>query len=468
MPGQAVVTIGEKQWVCAVASTPAELTTGLSGIESIPAGTGMLFDLGADYKTIRIDMTRMLFALDIVFINSAQGVVGVMRNVQPGETDVRLENETLPGARWFLEVTAGEAEGVSVGDDVIIQDSTAPAQLNLTNILNFALAMMVVVFTGRMAVRAVAPPKPQLYGPRGERLLPAVTLVGVGRRPLRPEEVVEREQEKLERRRRGLRPGTRLELVGPEEHARMIETYEHLRSLGYRHTESVKMVADRLGRSKTTVLTHVLRGRPPERRAITPDRLEEIKSLRRRGLKRAEIARRLGVDRSYVTYLLHRAGEKVNVAEESEELHRRMLTVAERLSAPANIPQLRDAAEKLYEIADDAALLLEITAKIPMLPEYFPSHPFQIGFRSTFAAEVLETGIWCLEEKEKGYSMREYHVDGWEERPSPHTAKEKEVFKSCAESAREAALGYLLNKPGYESKMAQHNAIIEELLEETE
>jgi hypothetical protein len=37
--------------------------------------------------------------------------------------------------------------------------------------------MMVVVFTGRMAVRAVAPPKPkpELYGPRGEKLLPQST-----------------------------------------------------------------------------------------------------------------------------------------------------------------------------------------------------------------------------------------------------------------------------------------------------
>jgi len=297
---------------------------------------------------------------------------------------------------------------------------------------------------------------------------PGVVLRGVGGRPPRPEQLVESREEKIERRRRGLKPGTPLELVSPEEHDRIIESYDRLRSLGYGHTESMKMVADRLNRAVTTVLSHVLRGRPPKRRAITPERLEEITNLRRQGLSKAEIARRLGLTREYVGYLLHKAGEKVNVAEHAEELHKRMMEIAERLSTPDNIPQLKESAEKLYQVADDAALLLEITRKIPLLPEYFPSHPYQLGFRSILAAEVLETGVWCLEEKEKSYSMREYLVDGWKERPSPHTPEEKKLLRSCGESAREAAVGYLQNKPGYESKMAQHMAIVEELVEETE
>lgn len=120
MPGQAVVSIDGKQWAVSVASTLPEITAGLSGLESIPQGTGMLFDLGADYKQIQIDMTRMLFPLDIIFINSTQGVVGVMHNVQPGWTDVRFENDILPGARCFLEVNAGEAEGIEYRDNVSI------------------------------------------------------------------------------------------------------------------------------------------------------------------------------------------------------------------------------------------------------------------------------------------------------------------------------------------------------------
>jgi uncharacterized membrane protein (UPF0127 family) len=187
MPGQAIVTIRDKQWSAFVANTTAELTSGLSGVESIPAQTGMLFDLGYDWQTIQIDMTRMLFPLDIVFINSTQGVVGVMHNVQLGEADVRFENVNVPGARWFLEINAGEAEGISVGDNVAIQGNIAPAQLNLTSLLNYAVIMMMVIFVGRMAIRAVSPPKPELelYGPRGERLLQTVSHKGLAAEILR-------------------------------------------------------------------------------------------------------------------------------------------------------------------------------------------------------------------------------------------------------------------------------------------
>jgi uncharacterized membrane protein (UPF0127 family) len=145
MAGQVIVTLRDKQWTCTVANTFTELTQGLSGVPSIPAGTGMLFDLGVDYKTIQIDMTRMLFPLDIIFINSTQGVVGVMNNVQPGETDVRLENEMLPGARCFLEVNAAEAEGIEVGDNAAIQGYTAPGQPDIGSIVQaFQLDMGLV------------------------------------------------------------------------------------------------------------------------------------------------------------------------------------------------------------------------------------------------------------------------------------------------------------------------------------
>jgi len=120
MPGQATVVINGKEWSVGVANTYSEVATGLSGISSIPSGSGVLFDLGVDQSYIQIDMSRMLFPLDIIFINSTKGVVGVCRNVQP-QLNVRFENYTLPGARCFLEVNAGETEGIEVGDDVSIQ-----------------------------------------------------------------------------------------------------------------------------------------------------------------------------------------------------------------------------------------------------------------------------------------------------------------------------------------------------------
>jgi len=144
MPGQATVTIKDKQWSVVVASALAELTAGLSGVESIPPGTGMLFDLGYDQKFIQIDMTRMLFPLDIIFINSTQGVVGVISNVEPGMREAGLHNELLPGARCFLEVNAGEAEGVEIGDNVDIQGYTQPAAIDLGSIMEAFLASVMV------------------------------------------------------------------------------------------------------------------------------------------------------------------------------------------------------------------------------------------------------------------------------------------------------------------------------------
>jgi uncharacterized membrane protein (UPF0127 family) len=92
----------------------------------MPAKIGMLFDMGSDQSYIQIDMSAMLFDLDIVFINSTQGVVGVLHNIQPDE-EAYLSNNALPGARYFLEVNAGEAEGIEVGDDVVIQGDLQPS-----------------------------------------------------------------------------------------------------------------------------------------------------------------------------------------------------------------------------------------------------------------------------------------------------------------------------------------------------
>ena len=67
MPGTAIVTINENEWEVSVASTYAELTTGLRGVASLSAGTGMLFLL-SPAQAPSVDTTGMNFALDIIFI----------------------------------------------------------------------------------------------------------------------------------------------------------------------------------------------------------------------------------------------------------------------------------------------------------------------------------------------------------------------------------------------------------------
>jgi uncharacterized membrane protein (UPF0127 family) len=141
MPGQATVTINDNQWVVSLATTYAELTTGLSGVESIAAGTGMLFIFPA--KPVTVDTSKMLFPIDIIFISEST-VIDVASNIEPGY----LVTEETP-CDMFLEVNAGEAAGVEVGDTVtttIIQQPRA----DLSQIMSFAIPVAVLGFVCAM------------------------------------------------------------------------------------------------------------------------------------------------------------------------------------------------------------------------------------------------------------------------------------------------------------------------------
>jgi len=125
---QGIVTIREKQWSVSIAVTTHEIIGGLSAIPAIDVNTGMLFDLTHNRDEIVINMQEMLFPLDIVFVHGSQGVVGVALNVEPKENITFTADNNL-GARYFLEINAGEAEGINIGDDVMIDIPRVSAQL---------------------------------------------------------------------------------------------------------------------------------------------------------------------------------------------------------------------------------------------------------------------------------------------------------------------------------------------------
>lgn len=134
MPGQATVAIRDKEWTVSVATTPSELSQGLIGVPSIPANTGMLFDLGQE-QIITVSAEGMLFPVDVIFIGDNLKVTEVAFGLQPEDWGTT----SLP-ARYFLEVNAGEAAGIEDGDDVII--TYAPAvSYELIGFL-FAIAML--------------------------------------------------------------------------------------------------------------------------------------------------------------------------------------------------------------------------------------------------------------------------------------------------------------------------------------
>lgn len=124
---EALITIGDKQWLVTLATSQIGLITGLTGIAMLAENSGMLFDMSSDQDEIVVNMSGMLFALDIVFINSSSGVSGVLEHVQPSQ-EAMFRAGGAPGARYFLEVSAGEANGVKVGDSVNIGNAPKSAK----------------------------------------------------------------------------------------------------------------------------------------------------------------------------------------------------------------------------------------------------------------------------------------------------------------------------------------------------
>jgi uncharacterized membrane protein (UPF0127 family) len=140
MAGQAVVTIRNNQWQVCLATDYLELTQGLSDIPQIPSGTGMLFDLG--YDTIFTVTTKeMLFPIDIIRISRSMVVTDIAHNVLPGQ----LITSASP-ARYFLEVNAGEANGISPSDHAAVQlmASEVPMQIDVSGIVITLLAMVLM------------------------------------------------------------------------------------------------------------------------------------------------------------------------------------------------------------------------------------------------------------------------------------------------------------------------------------
>ena len=118
-----VVRIGSLEFLVEVAADSDKQIKGLSGRQSLDAGTGMLF-VFENEKRFRFWMRGMEISLDMVWINSECQVVDVSENVPPPERDMPLDD--LPRyspespAKYVLEINGGEsaARGLLIGDHV--------------------------------------------------------------------------------------------------------------------------------------------------------------------------------------------------------------------------------------------------------------------------------------------------------------------------------------------------------------
>ena len=143
-----VVTIGTRSWVCYIATTTEQLNTGLGGIESIPAGTGMVFVMSYP-RTVRVTTYPMLFNLDVIFLDENFNVVQIERDVEPGNFI-----DSVPNIKYFIEVNAGETgDGVDptsmqLGETGTIEYGTVPTPTPTPSGLNINDIISLVVMGG--------------------------------------------------------------------------------------------------------------------------------------------------------------------------------------------------------------------------------------------------------------------------------------------------------------------------------
>ena len=126
------VVVGGVRYRAELAITTAQRVEGLSGRDSLPAGSGMLFVLGSPRRS-SIWMKGMLFPLDIIWISEdcrvSELVQEAPRPKPESPDDVASYTSALPVA-YVLEVDAGDARrhGIELGDRV--QISGVPVDSN--------------------------------------------------------------------------------------------------------------------------------------------------------------------------------------------------------------------------------------------------------------------------------------------------------------------------------------------------
>ena len=117
------VLIGDVSFAAELAHTPSERVVGLSGRDSLPANTGMLFIFDSGVAS-SFWMKGMRFPLDFIWVSSDCTVADVTENVPapaPGtpQSELRSYRSSSPAAYAF-EINGGEAglRGIEIGDRV--------------------------------------------------------------------------------------------------------------------------------------------------------------------------------------------------------------------------------------------------------------------------------------------------------------------------------------------------------------
>jgi len=141
MSNIATVDIGTSTWTGPYLSTLGELSSGLAFVQGMPASTCAFFDLSTEMPVV-VTVQDMLFPIDIVFIDASFKVVQVEHNVQPQAPDIQCT-----GAQFFMEVNAGEAAAVNVGDTSTVTATIIGGTSDNTDILAAISIAAIMIMT---------------------------------------------------------------------------------------------------------------------------------------------------------------------------------------------------------------------------------------------------------------------------------------------------------------------------------
>jgi uncharacterized membrane protein (UPF0127 family) len=96
--------IKDTEFKVAVISEPARMKEGLAGKPALGKNKGLLFDFGKEQE-VTMNMKKMNYPLDMIFINMSREVVAV-RTLEPGNFQTTVKN-----VRFVLEVNKDEGAG---------------------------------------------------------------------------------------------------------------------------------------------------------------------------------------------------------------------------------------------------------------------------------------------------------------------------------------------------------------------
>ncbi|MEK7109131.1 MAG: DUF192 domain-containing protein [Patescibacteria group bacterium] len=113
------ITVGTAVFKVEVADTEGSRELGLGGRQTLPQGQGMLFIFDKP-GAWGFWMKDTKFPLDILWARQDGTVTTIARNVAPS-TYPKVFYPKAPDAKYVLEVSAGAAEGIAEGTQMMVQ-----------------------------------------------------------------------------------------------------------------------------------------------------------------------------------------------------------------------------------------------------------------------------------------------------------------------------------------------------------